>query len=60
MKTGKMPTKMKCENPIQRNIQLAQRLGILGTPTLLSADGRMLPGAASSERIEQWLAEIQP
>ena len=60
MKTGKVPTKRNCENPIQRNIQLAQRLGILGTPTLLSADGRMLPGAASSERIEQWLAEIQP
>ncbi|WP_299163643.1 thioredoxin fold domain-containing protein [Accumulibacter sp.] len=36
---------------------LAQRLGIQGTPTLLSADGRVLPGAASSERIEQWLAE---
>ena len=60
MKTGKAPAKRNCENPIQRNIQLAQRLGILGTPTLLSADGRILPGAASSERIEQWLAEIQP
>jgi thiol:disulfide interchange protein DsbC len=60
MKTGKAPTNKNCDNPIQRNIQLAQRLGILGTPTLLSADGRILPGAAISERIEQWLAEIQP
>ena len=32
-------------------------LGIQGTPTLLSADGRILPGAAPKERIEQWLLE---
>jgi thiol:disulfide interchange protein DsbC len=60
MKTGKVPAKRDCENPIQRNIQLAQRLGINGTPTMLSADGRMLPGAALGDRIEQWLAESRP
>ncbi len=60
MKTGKVPAKRNCENPIQRNIQLAQRLGINGTPTMLSADGRMLPGAAPGDRIEQWLAESRP
>ena len=60
MKSGKVPANRQCDNPIQRNVQLAQRLGILGTPTLLTSDGRMLPGAASSERIEQWLVEIQP
>ena len=60
MKTGKVPAKRDCENPIQRNIQLAQQLGINGTPTMLSADGRMLPGAAPGDRIEQWLAESRP
>ena len=60
MKTGKVPAKRDCENPIQRNIQLAQRLGINGTPTMVFADGRMLPGAATSDRIEQWLAESRP
>jgi len=60
MKTGKVPAKRDCENPIQRNIQLAQRLGINGTPTMVSADGRMLPGAAPGDRIEQWLAESRP
>ena len=60
MRTGKVPASRNCENPIQRNIQLAQRLGINGTPTMLSTDGRMLPGAASSDRIEQWLAEGRP
>ena len=60
MKTGKVPAKRDCENPIQRNIQLAQRLGINGTPTMVSADGRTLPGAAPGDRIEQWLAESRP
>lgn len=60
MKTGKVPAKRNCENPIQRNIQLAQRLGINGTPTMLSADGRILPGSVPGDRIEQWLAESRP
>lgn len=60
MKTGKVPAKRNCENPIQRNIQLAQRLGINGTPTMLSADGRMLSGSVPGDRIEQWLAESRP
>lgn len=60
MKTGKVPGKRPCDHPIDRNIALARQLGIQGTPTLFSADGRVLPGAASSERIEQWLAERRP
>ena len=60
MKSGNAPAGRACAHPIERNIALAQRLGIQGTPTLLSADGRLLPGAATSERIEQWLAERRP
>jgi thiol:disulfide interchange protein DsbC len=57
MKSGKAPASRTCDHPIERNIQLGQRLGIQGTPTLLSADGRTLPGAAPKDRIEQWLLE---
>lgn len=57
MKSGKAPASRICDHPIERNIQLGQRLGIQGTPTLLSADGRTLPGAAPKDRIEQWLME---
>ena len=57
MKSGKAPVSRTCDHPIERNIQLGQRLGIQGTPTLLSADGRTLPGAAPKDRIEQWLME---
>ena len=45
----------ECPHPIDRNIALGERLGIVGTPTLIAADGRVLPGAASKEQIEAWL-----
>lgn len=60
MQTGKVPVTRPCAHPIDRNLALGQRLGIQGTPTLLFADGRVLAGAAGSERIEQWLAETRP
>lgn len=52
---GKVARKGDCENPIAANVALAERLGINGTPTLIARDGRMLPGAASAERISAWL-----
>jgi len=45
----------ECPHPIDRNIALGERLGIVGTPTLVAVDGRVLPGAASKEQIEAWL-----
>ena len=52
---GRVATKGDCENPIAANVALAERLGINGTPTLVARDGRLLPGAASAERISAWL-----
>lgn len=55
MTRGAEPPKVDCPNPIDRNVALAERLGINGTPTLISGDGRKLPGAAPAARIESWL-----
>ena len=52
---GKLVGKGDCENPIAANVALAERLGINGTPTLIAGDGRLLPGAASADRISAWL-----
>ena len=52
---GKLVGKGDCENPIAANVALAERLGINGTPTLIARDGRLLPGAASADRISAWL-----
>ena len=50
-------TNKSCDNPIERNVQLGQKLNFNGTPTLVAADGRVMPGAAPLEQIEKWLAE---
>ena len=44
-----------CAHPVDRNIELGERLGVNGTPTLVAADGRVLPGAASLAQIDAWL-----
>jgi thiol:disulfide interchange protein DsbC len=53
---GEEVTPAACPHPVDRNVALGERLGINGTPTLIAADGRMLPGAASKEQVEAWLA----
>jgi thiol:disulfide interchange protein DsbC len=52
---GEAVPQADCPHPVDRNVALGERLGINGTPTLIAADGRMLPGAASKEQIEAWL-----
>lgn len=55
MLAQRRPALQACVTPIRDNLLLAARLGVSGTPTLMAADGRMLPGAASAERIQAWL-----
>ena len=45
-----------CAHPVDRNVDLGEKLGVTGTPTLVAADGRVLPGAASVAQIEAWLS----
>ncbi len=46
-----------CQTPIDRNITVAQRLRINGTPGLIFSDGTQLPGARQPEVIEQRLGK---
>ena len=46
----------ECPNPLKRNLALGEALGLQGTPTLIAADGRTLPGAAPAAAIEDWLS----
>ena len=48
-----------CDHPVDKNLALGQRLRIDGTPALIFADGRRLPGYTEAERIEQMLANAQ-
>lgn len=56
---GKLPEPAKddCENPVARTVQLGASLGISGTPGLIFANGRLVPGAIPRADIEKLLAE---
>ena len=56
---GKAPVSGTCSNPLDRNIALAQRLGIAGTPAIIFADGELVPGAIAAARIEAKLNSIR-
>lgn len=56
MRRDETPEPRECAHPIDRNVALGERLGISGTPTLVTLNGHALAGAASSQQIEAWLA----
>ena len=53
-----LPTKTDCTNPLDKNLALAKKLGISGTPAIFFTDGYRFPGAASKDDIEKKLASI--
>lgn len=54
MRRNEVPTG-KCDTPIERNVALAESLGINGTPTVILSDGTLIPGAVSGPKLEQML-----
>jgi thiol:disulfide interchange protein DsbC len=57
---GSVPKLVACNNPINDNLVLGSRLGVVGTPTIIALDGRVLPGAVPAERLDQWLNAAKP
>ena len=58
MLEGKAPPHTaECAHPIDRNIELARRLGVEGTPAMFDVRGQHLAGAAPARRIEDFLGE---
>ena len=49
------PASAECDNPLKRNLALGAALGLQGTPTLIAADGRILPGMVPAADIDDWL-----
>jgi thiol:disulfide interchange protein DsbC len=60
MGRDEIPMSVDCPHPVDRNVALAERLGISGTPTLVAPDGRVLAGAVGLPQIEAWLARTTP
>lgn len=49
----------KCDNPVDANIALGDKLHITGTPTLFFANGQRVPGAMPAEKLEQLLNDAR-
>ena len=45
----------RCETPLQKNMDLAQRFGMRGTPAVYLADGNMVGGFLPADQLEQAL-----
>jgi thiol:disulfide interchange protein DsbC len=56
MLKGVDPAVAKCDNPIDRNLALGQKLRFDGTPTIVFADGRVHAGTVTAEEFEDLLS----
>lgn len=50
-KSKKRVPDIQCDNPVASQYALGQKIGVRATPTIFLADGQMLPGFASVERL---------
>lgn len=44
-----------CDNPLAKTAELGKKLGVSGTPAIIFADGRRVPGMIPAARLEQML-----
>lgn len=59
MLEGAAPANAKCDEPFNKSMELARKLGVESTPTIYLANGRRIAGAISQEDLEKRLAEIK-
>lgn len=58
MLNGQVPTAANCDTAaLARNVAFGQKYRITGTPTVIFADGKRVPGAIGSDQIEKNLAQ---
>jgi thiol:disulfide interchange protein DsbC len=58
--SGKLPDNAgDCKNPMQATAELGRKMRVNATPTLVFADGSVVPGALPTAQLEQQLAQAQ-
>lgn len=48
-----------CDNPVKREYELGQKLGVRGTPSIILESGDMIPGYVSPTQLAEMLAEVK-
>ena len=49
-KQGHAPKALTCTNPVKDEFELGVRLGVTGTPTIITQDGRVLGGYITAQQ----------
>jgi thiol:disulfide interchange protein DsbC len=57
-KLGTEPDPLQCDNPIAEQYQLGVELGVTGTPALLTADGKLIPGYVPPDKLRERLEQM--
>jgi thiol:disulfide interchange protein DsbC len=57
-KLGAEPDPLQCDNPIEEQYKLGIELGVSGTPSLLTAEGTMIPGYVPPEQLRARLDQM--
>jgi thiol:disulfide interchange protein DsbC len=57
-KNGTDPEPLSCTNPIAEQYNLGQELGVTGTPSIVTADGTMIPGYMPPAQLRQRLESM--
>ena len=55
LKAGLDIPNKQCDNPVDAHYELGQRVGVTGTPAIVTEDGRLLPGYMPAEALAQAL-----
>ena len=55
-KRGEAVENKTCDNPVQAQYELGQKIGVRGTPSMILEDGEMLPGYVPPTQLAQMLA----
>jgi thiol:disulfide interchange protein DsbC len=56
-KAGREIKPVICKNPIAKEWQLGQSIGVTGTPALILSDGELVPGYVPAERLIDYLQQ---
>lgn len=56
-KKGEKIEAKTCANPVDKHMALVAKLGLTGTPAIITGDGRLLPGYMPAKRLAEMLAK---
>ena len=46
---------LECDNPVAEHFQIGRKIGVSGTPAILTQEGELLPGYIPAEKLLQHL-----